>query len=426
MSAVPPHDLGAERAILGAVLFGGTSVFTTVAATLRATDWYTEANRSVYAAMVALAERTEPIDALTVAEELRRSDRITQAGGPAYLALLCEEASIAAHLDAYLSIVRDKAVLRELIAGAMRTIDAATEARQGVRELVSEAERSVSVLVDRWAEQTFDPAVDWAELVARSRRRRVQTRLDALDRMLGGIDLGTFVVVGGRTSHGKTSYGCELLLRFGQGGWSTEYVTLEETRHAIVRRLIGNLTGISLMRLKDMATSDEEFRDAEDAVRTLQGLPITIRGVASIRSIDEEAVLAAVAASSAQIVIVDHIHQITTHDESRVYGLDRVVKRLLAVAVRDDKLVIGLAQLGRDMDQHRRPPVLADLSDASAIEKTARQVWLLYWPSKHKPERDHGDYEVYVTKHSDGPTGVVSLRYEALCGRFRDEGDVPR
>src|ERR671936_795987 len=112
---IPPHNLDAERAVLGAVLLEGREALPRVIEFLRASDFYTEAHRAIYETMLGLFDRGEPVDLITLQEELRRADQLDFAGGPAALALLVEQGSIAAYLHAYTGIVRDMAVLRELI-----------------------------------------------------------------------------------------------------------------------------------------------------------------------------------------------------------------------------------------------------------------------------------------------------------------------
>jgi len=141
-SRIPPHNLDAERAVLGAVLLEGRETLPRVIEVLRPSDFYTEAHRAIYQAMLALFDRGEPVDVLTLTEELRRSDQLQFVGGPAALALLVEQASITAYLGSYTSIVRDMAVLRELIQTSSQIIAQAFDAKEDVQTLVDDASRA--------------------------------------------------------------------------------------------------------------------------------------------------------------------------------------------------------------------------------------------------------------------------------------------
>src|SRR5207247_473379 len=130
---IPPHNLDAERAVLGAVLLEGRETLPRVIEVLRASDFYTEAHRAIYQAMLALFDRGEPVDVLTLTEELRRSDQLQFVGGPASLALLVEQASIAAYLSSYTAIVRDMAVLRELLPTSSQILAQTVDRQDGLR-----------------------------------------------------------------------------------------------------------------------------------------------------------------------------------------------------------------------------------------------------------------------------------------------------
>src|SRR6059036_811179 len=148
-SRIPPHNLDAERAVLGAVLLEGREALPRVVEVLRPSDLYTEAHRAIYQAMLTLFDRGAPVDSLTLSEELRRTDQLQFVGGPAAIALLMEEASIAPHLGSYTAIVRDMAVLRELIQTSTHIIGQAFDAKEDVQTLVDDAEKRIFSLAER-------------------------------------------------------------------------------------------------------------------------------------------------------------------------------------------------------------------------------------------------------------------------------------
>src|SRR5207245_2652231 len=148
-SRIPPHNLDAERAVLGALLLEGRETLPRVIEVLRPPDFYTEAHRVMYATMLRLFDRGEPVDLITLSEELRRAEQLEFVGGPAALALLVEQASIAAHLIAYAQIVRDMGTLRELIQTSTQLITEAFEAKQDVQTLIDDAERKIFALAER-------------------------------------------------------------------------------------------------------------------------------------------------------------------------------------------------------------------------------------------------------------------------------------
>ena len=396
--------LPVERAVIGCVLLEGSARLPS----LLPHEFFLGAHRTIWMAILELDAAQSGVNILTVNAQLARIDE----HHASLLGQCLEDAAIGPYLTDYAGLVRQAARERMLKALGIEL------QAQGLSE--DEIRRRLDDLPGPLTASLVDPAEDWAAIVKTWGGARILTGLRALDTLSGGLVPGVFVVVAGRTSHGKTAAMTHFAHAFAVAGHTVEYLPLEESRVAIRRRLIANRTGISVMRLTDGMIFGDEFPQAEAAVRWMQDAPLTITGVEDLRSIDEDTVVGMVAASTARIVIVDHLQQITTKDQSRVYGLERVVKRLHAAALRDGKVLLAGAQLGRDMDDPPRPPRLSDIRDSAAIEHSARQVWLLYWPCKHKRERAATEYELYVAKHSDGPTGVASLHFEAAAGRFSD------
>ena len=211
-SRIPPHNLDAERAVLGAVLLEGREALPRVIEVLRPTDFYTETHRAIFTTMQMLFDRGAPVDLITLGEELRRVDRLELVGGPAALALLVEQASIASHLGAYSHIVRDMAVLRELIQTSTQIITQAYEAKEDVQGLVDDAERRIFGLAERRLEGSALPVgrilKNTFEYIERLYERKehvtgVATGFEKLDHETSGFQPSDFIIIAGRPSMGK-------------------------------------------------------------------------------------------------------------------------------------------------------------------------------------------------------------------------------
>src|SRR6059036_275405 len=209
---IPPHNLDAEGAVLGAILLEGRETLPRVIELLRPSDFYTEAHRVTYQAMLNLFNRSEPVDVLTLTEELRRADQLQLVGGPAALALLVEQGSISAYLNSYASIVRDMAVLRELIQTSSHIIAEAFEAKEDVQTLVDDAERRIFSLAERRLEGSALPIGkilrNTFEYIERLYERKehvtgVATGFEKLDLMTSGLQPSDFIIIAGRPSMGK-------------------------------------------------------------------------------------------------------------------------------------------------------------------------------------------------------------------------------
>ena len=213
-SRIPPHSLEAERAVLGAVLLERESLPKAIEL-LKASDFYKEGHRKIFDAMIGLFERNEPVDLLTVSEELRRRTELEEAGGPATLAGLVEEAATAAHLLSYGSIVREKALLRDLIRIATEIIGQSYEAREDVDKLLDDAERLIFQISERRLQGSAVPVrailKDTFEHIERLYDRKehitgLASGFDELDRMTSGFQASDFIIIAGRPSMGKTAF----------------------------------------------------------------------------------------------------------------------------------------------------------------------------------------------------------------------------
>jgi replicative DNA helicase len=211
-SRIPPHNLDAERAVLGAVLLEGRETLPRVIEILRSQDFYTDAHRIVFEAMLRLFDRGQPVDLITLNEELRRSETLQAVGGPAALAQLAEEASIAAHLNSYAAIVRDMAVLRELIQASTEAITQAFAAKEDVQTVVDDAERRIFGLAERRLEGNALPVSkilkNTFEYIERLYERKehvtgVATGFEKLDMETSGFQPSDFIIIAGRPSMGK-------------------------------------------------------------------------------------------------------------------------------------------------------------------------------------------------------------------------------
>ena len=211
-SRIPPHNLDAERAVLGAVLLEGRETLPKVIEVLRPDDFYLDAHRTIFSSMLRLFDRSEPVDLITLSEELRRTESLQLVGGHAALGLLVEQASIAAHLMSYAMIVRDMATLRETIMVCTDVITEAFEAKADVQALVDGAERRIFGLAERRLEGSAVPVgkilKNTFEYIERLYERKehvtgVGTGFEKLDMETSGFQPSDFIIIAGRPSMGK-------------------------------------------------------------------------------------------------------------------------------------------------------------------------------------------------------------------------------
>ena len=270
------------------------------------------------------------------------------------------------------------------------------------------------------------PRDRWREVQARWGKSGLQLGLPDVDRKLGGLFPGDLVVVGGRTSHGKTSALVSAALHAVTAeGLGVAYLSLEMSAAAVFRRFLGARARLRLVDLRSGALGPSEFEMADQVADWLTKQPLTILDAADLGGKAAERVLLAVAAASAPVVVVDHLQEVVTGGgESRAYELGRFVGGLKDVALRRDKVILLAAQLLRQADE-RRGPALGDLKETGGTEEKADAVLLLDYPIKRRAkDASPEDLLIYVAKNRDGGTGRVPVRILAQYGLVLPLGRV--
>ncbi len=405
-----PGIIEIERGLIGGCLVDGrgTKVWPL---TLRPQEFYLERHRVIWQAMLDLSEQTGQGDLLLLTDVLRREGNLEAVGGSAALAEMVEIGSMVFDLAHYAALIREAATSRARVAFGAKLASNPNMSTEQV-------ERALRALDSAVGAVTASPLEDF-----RAERKRIEnspalkTGLYKLDVQTRGISTGQVITIGGRTSHGKTTFSTFLGKQFAEHGISVDYLSLEERRPDIVNKWIAQETGIPIWKLMRETRLDHEDEVlAERAAMKLDALPLRAY---SIRSHHETDIIAAVAASKAAVVFIDHVQQIITPaDEPRAYALERIMNRLVAIAVADNKVIFVAAQINRAIDSRKSAPELNDLRDSGALEHVPRQVWFVYWPAKYHADRAPYEFELHIAKAATGPIGPVLMHWEPLCGRF--------
>lgn len=446
---IPPQDLAAEEAVLGALLLAGNDVLFQVERLVTPDDFYRENHAAIFGACVRLARHKEPIDNVTVAHALEQDGVLERVGGRAYLAQLQEAVPTAAGAKAYARIVHDKARLRAVIkagesivqkgfAPNAHPVETLTAAQQIILSASTDRTQAEFVKVgdllvptiERWENSGEDKAASG-----------VSTGFYDLDAKIGGYQPGDLVVVAGRPGMGKTSFLLNQAITaattkserrpFGHG---VAFFSLEMTGEQLVDRLLAQLARIDAARLRKQNLNEEEADRLAAAEQTISEVPIYIDDSTDL---DESSVMLktqrmvakyATATTPIDLVIVDYIGRMKGHAKYRgdrrleVAGISSALKD---VAMGMNATVLAASQLTRDVE--KRPdkrPMISDLMESGGIEADADLVLLLwrpeyYWaddPAKAQP----GKAEVNVAKQRRGPTGPVWLGFNAGLTQFRN------
>jgi replicative DNA helicase len=421
-----PHDLGAERAVLGAILLERDAILA-VSDTLQPADFYLEKHARVYEAMLACLSRREPPDLATVAGELRRQEQLEIVGGLALLGQLIDEVPTAVHVAYYAAAVVQAATRRRLIeAGGQITalgfdqaepLDATLDAAEQALFAVSQRQRGadfvpLSTVVQQYFERSQRDEDD----------RVVPTGLLDLDRYLsGGLRAGQLALLAARPGLGKSGLAMSVAYELGvRKGRSVGVVSLEMSRDELLQRLIAIHTGIDTRQVEGRARRADPL--VLDALGALSEAPIAIEDSAMLSVLDVRSKARRLATvRPLDLLIVDYL-QLLIGDATAANRVEEVSKisRSLKLLARELQCpVLALSQLSRAVEQRgTKVPQLSDLRDSGALEQDADIVIFIYREELYSEEAEAGIAELHLAKQRNGPLGVVPVRFDAPTTRF--------
>jgi replicative DNA helicase len=444
-SRIPPHNLDAERAVLGSVLLEGRETLPRVIEVLRSSDFYTEAHRTIYEAMLRLFDRGAPVDVLNLQEELRRSDRLEFAGGPAALALLVEEASIAAHLMSYAAIVRDMAVLRELIQTSTQVITAAFDAKEDVQSLVDEAERRIFGLAERRLEGSALPVgkilKNTFEYIEQLYERKehvtgVATGFEKLDLETSGLQPSDFIIIAGRPSMGKTAFALNIAQYVGITLRRKVLVlSLEMSAQQLVQRMLCAEAKVDAQSVRTGYLTSADWHRLTAAAGRLSEAAIFIDDSPALSVLEARAKARRMKAEHGlDLVIIDYLQLMRGRAaiENRQQEISEISRSLKALAKELNVPVVGLSQLSRAVEaraQRDFRPQLSDLRESGALEQDADLILFLYRQKVYKDDvapDEEKIAEVIIGKQRNGPIGTVKVIFLPEYARFENAADLHR
>jgi replicative DNA helicase len=438
---VPPHDLDAERAVIGAMLVSETAV-AVVAERLAAEDFYSEVHRIIYGAMMRLYSRGEPIDQLTLTNELRSVNEFERIGGRPYVFQIVESVPTAANAGRYADIVRGKALLRAIIDVGSRITEDAFREPENVSEALDSAEQLVYGVSNRTLREHLAPVSELApgalEMIQRLYEQEgevtgVETGFEDLDRLTTGFHKSDLIILAARPAMGKTALSLNAIWHAaGEKKMPVAIFSLEMSKEQLVQRLISQTTRIPAQALRSGNVKAEDWPKLVRGVAEVSRAPIWIDDTAGVTLMEIRAKVRRLASQlnvagemPLSLVVVDYL-QLMVGGEARNRAENRQqeiaeISRGLKVLARDlDVPVLAIAQLSRAVEtRHDKRPLLSDLRDSGAIEQDADMVMFLYRDEYYNSESDDkGIAEIIVGKHRNGPTGKVQLAWMEQYTKF--------
>jgi replicative DNA helicase len=436
---VPPHDLDAERAVIGAMLVSETAV-AVVAERLAAEDFYSEVHRIIYGAMMRLYSRGEPIDQLTLTNELRSVNEFERIGGRPYVFQIVESVPTAANAGRYADIVRGKALLRAIIDVGSRITEDAFREPENVSEALDSAEQLVYGVSNRTLREHLAPVSELApgalEMIQRLYEQEgevtgVETGFEDLDRLTTGFHKSDLIILAARPAMGKTALSLNAIWHAaGERKMPVAIFSLEMSKEQLVQRLISQTTRIPAQSLRSGNVKAEDWPKLVRGVAEVSRAPIWIDDTAGVTLMEIRAKVRRLASQlnvagelPLSLVVVDYLQLMVgqgNRAENRQQEIAEISRGLKVLARDLDVPVLAIAQLSRAVEtRHDKRPLLSDLRDSGAIEQDADMVMFLYRDEYYNPESDDkGIAEVIVGKHRNGPTGKVQLAWMEQYTKF--------
>ena len=429
---VPPQSLDAEESVLGGVLLDSAAL-DRVIEVMGVDDFYREAHKKIFRAMLALSEKSEPIDLITLSDTLKARGELQEIGGATYLAELADKVPSAANIGHYARIVREKAVLRSLITVSNEIASRCYNGEEDIEQFLDEAERLIFDVSEKRVRPAFfkmgEMIMDTIKTVERLYERKelvtgVPTGFLDLDRLTAGLQPSDLVIVAARPSMGKTAFVLNIAQYIAlHANTAVGIFSLEMSKEQLVMRMLCSEARVDNAKVRAGYLGERDFPRLAMAAGRLAEAPIFIDDTpaqnvlelrAKARRLKREANLG--------VVVIDYLQLMRglTSQENRTQELSEISRSLKSLAKELNVPVIALSQLNRQVEQRAdRRPMMSDIRESGAIEQDADLIMFIYRDEVYKTDsQDEGIAEIIIGKQRNGPTGTIRLAFRREYTRF--------
>ncbi|MEE9292854.1 MAG: replicative DNA helicase [Acidobacteriota bacterium] len=430
-----PQNLDAERSVLGAILVENAAI-NRAQEILKEDDFYREPHRKLFKVMSGLSEKSSAIDAVTVKDELRRRGDLETVGGPAYIASLLDDVPRSANIEYYAKIVKEKALLRNLIEAGSQIVTTAYDGSQEIEEILDQSERLIFKIAQDQLRQGFvsmkiiaDQSLKTIERLAENRQlvTGLPTGFPRLDEYTSGLQASDLIVVAGRPGMGKTALAINIAQHVGmKEGKRVGVFSLEMSREQLFMRLLTGLARVDAHRLRTGRLSKQDWTGLTLALGEVSGAPIYIDDTPGISVLEMRAKSRRLKMEHGlDLVVVDYMQLIRGRGrfENRNQEISEISRSLKELAKELSLPVIAISQLSRAPEQRGgdRRPQLSDLRESGAIEQDADVVMFIYREEVYKQtEENRGRAQVIIAKQRNGPIGTIDLAFLREYTKFEE------
>ena len=441
---IPPQALDAERAVLGSMIIEPEAVERALQF-LNEKSFYKDAHRRIFSAAVEINERGEPVDLVTVAEELKKRKLLGEVGGSSYLSDLTHSVSTAAHVEHYARLVHDKAILRELISLSTRIVEDCHGEKEP-SQLLDEAQGSIFKLTQQQQTKGFTSAKELAhEVITEIERLQknkggvtgVPTGLKKFDAKTAGFQKGDLILIAARPSQGKTALALNIaahIVLHADEPRPVAIFSMEMSKQAIMTRFISSEARVNLHELRNGYFRRDRWADITNAGVRFSEAPLYIDdtpGLSVLEVRSQSRRLANELASKGKqlgLVLIDYLQLMrgsSRRIESRQAEVSEISRGLKGLARDLNVPVVALSQLSRRVEDKGRgdaKPQLSDLRESGALEQDADLVAFIYREGYYKRDDPtvENKAEIIIAKQRNGPTGAVEVMFRPELARFEN------
>jgi replicative DNA helicase len=434
LERVPPQNVEAEQAVLGAILIQNTALNKALEK-ITSNDFYKGAHQKIFSAMIQMNESGEAIDLVTLREFLVKNELIEAVGGSAYLSQLTDVVPTAANIQYYIRIVKEKSISRRLIQVATEIVREGFKDGQGVEQLLEFAEKRIFEISGENIRQGF---VDIGAIVKDSFRvieqlyekkelvTGVPTGFTDLDVKTSGLQPSDLIIVAGRPSMGKTSLCLNIAQHVGiETKKPVAIFSLEMSKEQLVIRMLCAEARVDAHRLRTGQLGKADWPRLSSAAGELSEAPIFIDDTPAISILEMRAKSRRLMLEHGlSLIIVDYLQLMRGQSaaERREQEISEISRSLKALAKELNIPVMALSQLNRSVESRQdKKPMLADLRESGAIEQDADVILFVYREEVYKEtEENEGKAEITIGKQRNGPTGTVPLYFDKKFTLFKN------
>ena len=444
---VPPQNIEAEQSVIGAMLIDKNAV-ALVTEKLMPEDFYRQAHRVIFSAMLTLHSKNEPVDMVTVVNELNKQNKLEDVGGISYITLLANVVPTAANAKYHAKIVEEKSLLRQLVEGGTAIASMGYDGSEDVRDIMDQAEKTILRISNRKGGTDFVPIADVVSdtvdhiakvLESKDPITGVATGFSDLDRLTAGLHPSDFIILAARPSMGKTALALNIAqnvairgARTGEPKKRVAFFSLEMSREQLVQRMLCSEADVDAQMLRaggtdrDKLGSDfwenlwiaaDRLGESQMFIDDTPGLSI-MEMRSKARRLQSEGGL--------DLIVIDYLQLMQgtvgrSNSDNRQQEVSEISRGLKALARELNVPVLALSQLSRSVEARQvKKPMLSDLRESGSLEQDADIVMFLYRGDYYKGADEAPDHitELIVAKHRNGPVGRVNLFFKNECTKF--------